>query len=378
MTDRHVDVAIVGGGPVGLALAAMLATRGVDATRIAVVDAKPVEHAVQDPRAIALSHGSRQLLTQIGGWPETATPITQIHVSRRGSFGRTLIDCTDYALPALGYVCRYGDVVHALSAALPAAIVQFRPAGADALREYHDYVALQLSTGECIKADIVVQAEGGVFGEQRARQVQRDYSQVALIATVHATAAPPGRAFERFTDEGPLALLPQGAGYSMVWCMRPQRASELLSLDDASFLNALQQAFGQRVGHFAQVSARHSYALGLNVGGASTARTVAIGNAAQTLHPVAGQGLNLGLRDAAVLASLLARDCSGASLAAFSASRQRDRSTTVRLTDLMARAFASSPDHSWLQRVLGLSLGTIDVLPPAKRWLADQMMFGSR
>ncbi len=378
MTDRHVDVAIVGGGPVGLALAAMLVARGVDAAKIALLDAKPVEQAVQDPRAIALSFGSRQLLTQVSAWPSAATAITQIHVSRRGSLGRTLINCTDYALPALGYVCRYGDVVNALAAALPNGVAQFRPASADALQEYDDRVALQLSTGLTLTSSVVVQAEGGVFGEQGARALQRDYAQVALIATVSSGDAPPGRAFERFTDEGPLALLPQGAAYSMVWCVRPQRGAALLALDDAAFLGALQQAFGQRVGQFTRISTRHSYPLGLNAGAATTARTIAIGNAAQTLHPVAGQGLNLGLRDAAVLASLLARDCSSASLSAFERSRQRDRDSTVRLTDLMARVFTSTPDGSWLQRALGLSLGAIDVLPPAKRWLADRMMFGSR
>jgi 2-octaprenyl-6-methoxyphenol hydroxylase len=378
MTDRRFEVAIVGGGPVGLALAAMLAARGVDPAQIALVDARPVERAVQDPRAIALSYGSRQLLTQVGAWPATATPITQIHVSRRGSFGRTLIDSTDFALPALGYVCRYGDVVNALSAALPPAIAHYRPASAEALQEHRDHVDLRLSTSDRLTASVVVQAEGGVFGEQGTRALQRDYSQIALIATVHASAAPPGRAFERFTDEGPLALLPQGAAYSMVWCVRPGRAEVLMALDDAAFIGALQQAFGQRVGKFLSVSARHSYSLGLNAGTVATARTIAIGNAAQTLHPVAGQGLNLGLRDAAVLASMLARECAPSSVTMFEHERQRDRSTTVRLTDVMARVFASTPEGSWLQHALGLSLGAIDVLPPAKRWLADQMMFGSR
>lgn len=379
MTDaQRFDIVIVGGGPVGLALAAMLAARGVNASRIAVVDAKPLDHAIKDPRAIALSYGSRQLLSQVSGWPATATPITQIHVSRRGSFGRTLIDCADYALPALGYVCRYGEVLKAIAAALPQPIASYRPIGADALQEHNDHVQLQLSSGALLRSAIVVQAEGGVFGEQATRALQRDYAQVALIATVSASHAPPGRAYERFTDEGPLALLPQDGAYSMVWCMRPQRAHTLNALDDAAFLHALQQAFGQRVGQFTRISARHSYPLGLNAGATRSARTVAIGNAAQTLHPVAGQGLNLGLRDAAVLAALLARDCSPAALAAFERQRQPDRATTIRLTDLMARVFASTPDGSWLQQTLGLSLGAVDMLPPAKRWLADQMMFGSR
>lgn len=378
MSEVRFDIAIVGAGPVGLALAAMLAARGVPTARIALIDAKPLELAAQDPRALALSFGSRQLLTSVDGWPAAATPITQIHVSRRGSFGRTLIDSADYGLPALGYVCRYGEVVKALAAAVPASIAQYRPALVDQLHTLEDGVALQLSGGQNLMAKIVVQAEGGVFGDQTARSTQRDYAQVAVIATVRSSGALPGRAFERFTDEGPLALLPQGDAYSMVWCMRPERAAALLALDAAAFLNALQQAFGQRVGQFTDVSARHSYPLGLNAGTAATERMIAIGNAAQTLHPVAGQGLNLGLRDAAVLAPLLARACSPDSLARFASQRRRDRATTIRITDLMARVFASTPDGSLLQSMLGLSLATIDVLPTAKRWLAEQMMFGSR
>ncbi len=378
MAEARFDIAIVGGGPVGLALATMLVTRGTSAARIALIDAKAVDETAQDPRAIALSYGSRQLLASVGGWPTAATPITQIHVSRRSSFGRTLLDCEDYGLPALGYVCRYGAVVKALASAVPSDMVQYRPARVTDKRESDQGVELQLSSGETLIADIAVQAEGGVFGEQPARALQRDYLQVAVIATVQASHAPPGRAFERFTDEGPLALLPQGDGYSMVWCMRPERAASLLALNDADFLEALQQAFGQRAGRFTGISARHDYPLGLNAGAVTSARTIAIGNAAQTLHPVAGQGLNLGLRDAAVLAPLLARACVPDSLTRFENQRRSDRHATIRITDLMARVFASTPDRSLLQTLLGLSLGAIDVMPTAKRWLADQMMFGSR
>ena len=377
MTSRF-DIAIVGGGPVGLALASMLVARGMDARMIALLDAKPVDVAINDPRSIALSFGSRQLLSQIHSWSAAPTPIKQIHVSRRGSFGRTLIDCEEYELPALGYVCRYGDVVKALDAALPSGLHMLRPANVTDKREFDDGVELQLADGNTLIASLVVQAEGGVFGEQATRKLQRDYEQVAIIATVHADAMPPGRAFERFTDEGPLALLPQDDGYSMVWCARPATAERLQALDDDAFLAELQRAFGQRVGRFTQVGTRNAYALGLNAEAAASARTIAIGNAAQTLHPVAGQGLNLGLRDASVLAAMLARDRSPASLASFEDQRRRDRGTTVRITDLMARVFASAPDRTPSQQLLGLSLGALDMLPPAKRLLAEQMMFGSR
>ena len=376
--ETRFDIAIVGGGPVGLALASMLVSRGVDAHKIAVLDAKPVDVAMRDPRSLALSFGSRQLLSQIHSWPAAATAITQIHVSRRGSFGRTLIDGDEYGLPALGYVCRYGDVVKALDASLPTGLCVMRPAAVTEKRELDDCVELRLSDGSCVTASLLVQAEGGVFGEQAARKIQRDYEQVAIIATVQADAMPPGRAFERFTDEGPLALLPQDDAYAMVWCARPATTERLLALDDDAFLTELQRAFGRRVGKFMNVSPRHGYALGLNAQAAAGARTIAIGNAAQTLHPVAGQGLNLGLRDASVLAAMLARGVSPATLANFEQRRRHDRGTTVRLTDLMARVFASAPDRTASQQLLGLSLGALDLLPPAKQRLAEQMMFGSR
>ena len=379
MTQGHIDIAIVGAGPVGLALAAMLVARGVKASGIALIDAKTPDAAQQDPRSIALSYGSRQLLEKIHAWPSSGTPITEIHISRRGSFGRTLIESCEYDLPALGYVCRYGQLVQALQETLQSSgVTLLRPATVSAVNETSDSVTLQLADGSVVEAALLVQAEGGVYGAQSQKTLSRDYQQSAIVATVQSSAPLAGRAFERFTDAGPLALLPQGDGYALVWCARPAHSEALLALPEADFLQALQQAFGQRVGSFTKVSARHSYPLGLNANSAATARTVAIGNAAQTLHPVAGQGLNLGLRDAAVLASLLAQASTPEKLAQFIASRGSDRHVTMRLTDVMARVFASSPDHSLTQGLLGISLGLVDVLPRLKRGLADQMMFGWR
>ncbi len=384
MTER-VDIAIVGGGPVGLALAAMLVMRGVRGEAIAVIDAKTIEQAAADPRSVALSWGSRQLLSQVHAWSSRATPITQIHVSRRGSFGRTLIDAAEHNLPALGYVARYGDVCQALAIALAqTGVRQLRPLQVTASDESGDEIRLSLSNGQYVSAQLMVQAEGGVFGEQAARTTQRDYEQTAIVATVHADARMAGRAFERFTDQGPLALLPQEDGYALVWCLRPENAGAMLSLDDSAFLAALQQAFGQRVGRFIRTGQRHAYPLGLHAEPTATSRSVAIGNAAQTLHPVAGQGLNLGLRDAAVLAQCIARGLASSSghaseaLAQFMQQRRADRGMTVRLTDLMARVFASSADGTLTQDLLGASLGIIDIFAPAKRALAEQMMFGTR
>jgi 2-octaprenyl-6-methoxyphenol hydroxylase len=373
------DIAICGAGPVGMALAALLVRHGTEPNRIALIDGKTIDQTAKDPRSIALSYGSRQILEEVGAWPAAANPIAQIHVSRRGHFGRTLIDCKDYALPALGYVTRYGALAAALAAGnSQTGITQFRPAHLASASEQKDAVELRLADGRRFTADIAVQAEGGVFSGQTAKSLRRDYDQTAIVAQVTSTAPIAHRAFERFTDEGPLALLPQDDGYALVWCTRPVTAEKLIMLPDADFLDQLQQAFGSRLGRFISVTQRSAYLLGLNARPALSARTVAIGNAAQTLHPVAGQGLNLGLRDAAVLARLLAQQASPGMLERFARSRRSDRSLTIHLTDAMARVFAGAPEGAVTQTLLGLSLGIVDAFKPAKRMLAEQMMFGRR
>ncbi|KFC68020.1 UbiH/UbiF/VisC/COQ6 family ubiquinone biosynthesis hydroxylase [Massilia sp. LC238] len=382
MADERidVDVAICGAGPVGLALAAFLVRRGVEGSRIALVDGKSLGQAITDPRSIALSWGSVQLLEEVRAWPLPATPIHEIHVSRRGQLGRSLMDRAEHRLPALGYVARYGDVVDALARACDkAGVATLRPARVASFDETDDGVALRLDDGRTVFAQVAVQAEGGVFGQQESKAQQRDYGQTALIARVSVSEPLAHRAFERFTDEGPLALLPQDGGdghqYALVWCMRPERALDVQLLDDAGFLVQLGEAFGTRLGRFTSASPRVAFPLGLNAEARATARTVAIGNAAQTLHPVAGQGLNLGLRDAAVLARQLGRGATPGALEGFMRERAQDRSLTISLTDTMARAFTGSGP---LQPLLGLSLAALDVVKPARLLLADLMMFGRR
>lgn len=374
------DVAICGAGPVGLALASFLVRRGVPGPRIVLIDGKALGQAISDPRSIALSWGSVQLLDEVGAWPLAATAIHEIHVSRRGQLGRSLMDRSDHAVDALGYVTRYGAVVDALARRCEqAGVAVLRPARVLALDEQPAAAVLQLDDGRHVCARVAVQAEGGVFGQQEHRVKSRDYEQTAVIARVTSDAPIPHRAFERFTDEGPLALLPEdgadGHRYALVWCVRPERAASLLDLDDAAFLAQLGHAFGGRLGAFTKVSPRVSYPLGLNAESRATARTVAIGNAAQTLHPVAGQGLNLGLRDAAVLARQLARSQDAAAIARFLEQRRQDRRLTIGLTDTMARAFVGSGP---LQPLLGLGLAALDLTRPARTLLADLMMFGRR
>lgn len=383
--DIHVDVAICGAGPVGLALAALMARRGVAPGSIALVDAKALGQAISDPRSIALSWGSRMLLEDVGAWPLPCTPIHQIHVSRRGHLGRSVMDRAEHKAEALGYVARYGDVVDALARACERAGVQvLRPVRVTTLDERRDGVVLELDDGRKLHAQAAVQAEGGVFGEQADRTQRRDYAQTAVIARISASQPIAHRAFERFTDEGPLALLPQdgpdGHRYALVWCVHPERAQQLLDLGEPAFLRQLGEAFGERLGTFTGASERAAFPLGLNADPRFSARTVAIGNAAQTLHPVAGQGLNLGLRDAAVLARLLARgiDREGGvadALSRFAEERARDRGAIIRTTDALARVFANTGP---LQAVFGLALAALDTVKPARMLLAELMMFGRR
>jgi 2-octaprenyl-6-methoxyphenol hydroxylase len=382
MTEETLDadVAICGAGPVGMALAALLARRGVPGSRIVLIDGKALGQAIADPRSIALAWGSRLLLEDLKAWPLPATAIHQIHVSRRGHLGRSLMDRAEHDLEALGYVARYGDVVDALARACERAGVQvLRPLRVSGLVESSDGVRLQLDDGRLLHAKVAVQAEGGVFGEQAEKTNTRDYGQTAVIARVSTSAPLAHRAFERFTDEGPLALLPQDGGdghqYALVWCVQPERAQRLLDLGEDAFLHELGEAFGERLGRFTKVSPRVAFPLGLNADPRATARTVAIGNAAQTLHPVAGQGLNLGLRDAAVLARLLAREMTPAAIERFASERQQDRGMVLRATDTMARVFAGKGPQ---QALFGLALAALDTVKPARMLLAELMMFGRR
>ncbi len=378
-TPSTFDLAICGAGPVGMALAALLVQRGARAAGIALLDAKSIEQARRDPRTIALSHGSRQILEAAGAWPVEATPIHQIHVSRRGQFGRSLMDRGEHGVEALGYVARYGAVVSALADVCERlGVASLRPAQVTGSAEDADGLSVQIEQAgatSSLRASLLVQAEGGLFGQQAERAVSRDYGQSAIIAHVRASAPIAHRAYERFTDEGPLALLPQDDGYALVWCVAPTRAEQLLALDDAAFLARLGAAFGSRLGRFTHTTARLAYRLGLNAQAAGTARTVAIGNAAQTLHPVAGQGLNLGLRDAAALARVLAQDSRPDALERYASLRQADRGLTVRVTDTMARIFTGSAPA---QGLLGLSLGLLDAISPVRKGLAELMMYGRR
>jgi 2-octaprenyl-6-methoxyphenol hydroxylase len=392
------DVTIVGAGPVGLALAGWLARRSATrALKIALIDAREPEDSIADPRAIAVSHGSRMILEPLR-WPADATAIQRIHVSQRGHFGRTLIDHSEHGLPALGYVLRYGSIVHGLAEAVHATSVHwFRSTSAATPTQDLDGVTLPIETAGVtrnLRTRILVNAEGGLFGDQKtagsasssaghsASGGTRDYGQTALVGTVTVSAPQPHVAWERFTSQGPIALLPmggvRGANYALVWCCAPDEAARRTQLSDDEFLSELGAAFGNRMGRFTQIKGRASFPLGLNaVDTLVNGHVVAIGNAAQTLHPVAGQGLNLGLRDAHALADALSTE--GPTPLALATSAQRralDRRLTIGATDTLARLF--TVDFPPLATLRGLALTALEFVPPVKTALARQMMFGQR
>lgn len=382
------DIAIVGAGPVGLALAGWLARRS--ATQhwsIALIDAREPAASANDPRAIAVSHGSHVLLDSLA-WPADATPIEHIHVSQRGHFGRTLIDRDEHDVAALGYVVRYGSIVQALAGAVRGTRVDWLTStSARTPQQEADGVALVLDTpqGErTLRARIVVNAEGGLFQDQHADdgKHRRDYGQTALVGTVTVSAPRPNVAWERFTHEGPLALLPLGgpqqADYALVWCCEPGEAARRAALPDDAFLRELGTAFGERMGRFVAIAGRASFPLGLNAAPTLVDRRIAIvGNAAQTLHPVAGQGLNLGLRDVHTLVDALStHGAVPAALAAFNARRALDRRFTIGATDTLARLFTIESGPLALLR--GAALTALEFVPPLKTAIARQMMFGQR
>ncbi|TMS56470.1 UbiH/UbiF/VisC/COQ6 family ubiquinone biosynthesis hydroxylase [Imbroritus primus] len=384
MATDTFDIAIVGAGPVGLTAALWLLR--TTQWRIALYDARDPELAHADPRTIALSHGSATLLQSVGAWPLHATGIEHIHVSQRGFFGQTTLHVADYGVPALGHVARYGAVSHRLHQALDAyagdpRLTLIPRTVITALEQADDHVVIRTAegtaTGTVATATLAIQAEGGLYHEQAGKSRQHDYQQTAIVSHVTCEAPRPGWAWERFTTEGPLALLPQDDGFALVWCCTAAHAAERMAMTDAEFLAALGEAFGQRMGHFLTTTRRHHFPLGLNAASELVqGRIAAIGNAAQTLHPVAGQGLNLGLRDAFVLASSLRDSLDPAALRHFARQRAVDRRLTIGATDLLPRLFAIPSGLAGHAR--GAALALFDLLPPLKRSVARHMMIGQR
>lgn len=392
-----VKVVIVGAGPVGSLLALLLARNTATRNSFLLVDRAPAGHSDDDPRAIALAAGSLQLLStliELDALPGGA--IRRIHVSQRGHLGRTEIRAEDERVQRLGLVVRYGALMRLIDAALELHGVQvLRPASRTSI----DLAQFETSLTD-LRPAAWVHAEGGAFnpdaGATSATQAttlvaeqRRDYAQTAIICELQAQNLPAGVAWERFCEHGPLALLPlpETGRLAMVWCERADTAKQLAALDDADFLRRLQDRFGMRAGRFLSATPRHTFALGLvrrnETDGGPQSNSVRIGNAAQTLHPVAGQGMNLGFRDAHVLARLLGPALENEAslepvLAAFRQARVRDRRATIGVTDFLARSFALPEWASPVRHLAGIGLIAMDAAPGLRSALAHRLMFGVR
>ena len=392
-------VAIAGGGLVGMSLALALGRARI---RVALVEASGSEagkDSAYGSRPIALSEGSRRILVALGVWDAlraSVTPITRIHVSDRGHFGFAHLRAEDCSVDALGYVIGAAELGQALESALEGVeeVCVLRPAVVDAVERDHRPVA-RLSIAAAgdapihglpsqVQTELMVLCDGGRSPLRERLQIavsERNYEQRAVTARVRARSAHGGVAYERFTADGPLALLPMGGNEcGLVWSVSAATSERLLLLDDDAFLSALTEQFGMRLGGFLSSGPRNAFPLSLVTATQVVGdRLAIIGNAANHLHPVAGQGLNLGLRDAAALAELVAVSVREGSdpgnpsvLARYAEWRRRDQKLVSRATDLLVRLFSNRFVPLVMAR--GLGLLAFDLLPPVKRRFGNHAM----
>lgn len=387
--ESQVDVAIVGGGLVGASLALALAPTGLKTALIEGVAPDANTQPSFDDRTTALGNGTRRSFEALGIWSQVApqaAPIRRIHVSDAGRFGFARLEASEHGIDAFGYVVTN----RVLGAALRAAITRLpnldlhMPAKCTGVALHEGDVELATEpTAAPLRARLVVAADGADSKVRAAAGLAatiEDYRQVAIVSHVRSSRPADGTAYERFTQEGPFAVLPLFDGsYGVVWTLAPEAAERVLALPDKDYLAALQGEFGWRIGRLLAVGKRNAYPLRLSRAETLTGqRVVLIGNAAQGLHPVAGQGFNLGLRDAATLAELLAevvrRDGSRADVGSpevlreFVSRRTADRDGVTRFTDGLVKLFGDTRPGVPLLRDLGLLL--FDLSPTAKQALS--------
>jgi len=381
------DVAIVGAGPVGATLA--LALRGGDLD-VVVGDARAAGETVRADRTLALSHGARLIFERLGIWAPLAatdgavTPIVTIDVSQARGFGAVQLTAAEHGLPALGYVVSYRALQRVLDDALARAGIGVRfGAPARAVTGSADAATVDIAgSEEPVRARLAVVADGAASSVPDIARRRHDYRQAAIVASVALDHPHGGIAYELFTFDGPVALLPERDHYALVWTRTPADAAALLALPEPAFLAALAGHFGSRVRGFTRASNRRSFPLSLEVARNTTARRIAvIGNAAQALHPIAGQGFNLGMRDAYDLARTILdtpREALGsdAMLARYRARRVLDRRAGIAFTHGLVQLFGN--DRPWLRVPRGAGMMLLDAVPFAKRAFGRAMLFGMR
>lgn len=355
---KQYDVVIAGGAMAGATLALAIEHLSQGALRVAVVEpfkAQSDQHPGFDSRSIALSYGTVNLLRHLELWSAIepfSTPIEHIHVSDRSHAGMTDITKHDVGVEALGYVVELADVGRVYQELLThsTAIDLYCPDSAKHITRTQENVTIELASGELLNTKLLVAADGAV--SQCCQQIglelsEHDFDQVAVIANIVTQELHQGRAFERFTENGPVALLPMSDNrMSLVWCLRPDEAQIVMELSESEFLERLQQDFGWRLGAMQKVGLRASYPLLLRHRKQNISHRFAIvGNAAQTLHPIAGQGFNLGIRDVVTLAEELVKQGEDVGryqgLIRFSQRREADRNETIWLTSSLVHVFSN-------------------------------------
>ncbi len=393
MNNNHdYDVLIVGGGMVGASMACALANQPLTVGVIEAIPFRSDNQPSYDARSIALAYGSGQIFQRLGLWQAispNSTAIKKIHISDRGNFGTTRLDSTTEQVPALGYVVENRVIGQALKQAFnrydnlhlicPATLQDI-----DILSDHAKLSIFQHGRRQKLTAKLIIAADGGhsIAREKAGISVhQSDYQQTAIISTVTPNQAHHNIAYERFTGQGPVALLPMSNNRcSMVLTCHHENSQAICSLNDTDFLAHLQHQFGYRLGKFIRTSQRVSYPLILTQANQYYRhRLVLIGNAAQTLHPIAGQGFNLGIRDVATLAQIViqaqqAQQDIGQTtvLHKYAQWRKRDQRQVTAFTNGLTRFFSNRFPPLMMARSLGLI--TINNLPPLKHKLATYAM----
>lgn len=386
MTTQEFDVVIVGAGMVGASLAIALQNTALKVAVIESQDFSTDQQPSYDDRGIALSYGSQRIFESLGLWSELAplaTPIQHIHISDRGYFGVTRLSASEENVPALGQVLLAKKLGQTLNQRLQACanLTIFSPLQVTQILQSEDAVEVGLSNSLSLRAKLLVGADGQHSTVRQLLKLntwQQDYEQTAITANVTPEKPHQHRAYERFTDSGPLALLPMSDNRcSLIWTVKTGDEQLLLALSDADFLATLQQRFGYRLGHFLRVGKRHHYSLGLmQTDSPIQQRVVLIGNAAHSLHPIAGQGFNLGLSDVAVLTEVLsdhAAECGHAStLQQYKIWQEANQHKVIQATDVLVTLFSNA--NPLLGHGRSTALALLDCLPPLKSLLARHSM----